>query len=114
MRRQRHTQLQLPEPCLLFFHHPPLTDTVPDQFIDFPDFHVEASDGFYALANAHKAKIAGIFVGHGHLWAHDLLFGTIPVFETEAIADPGGVPGSGHVVAVDPAAGSYVVTRLDP
>lgn len=82
-------ELQKPEPCLLFFHHPVVTDKSSDVVWSFfaEDFQVDDNDRFYDIAGAYTGKIKAIFVGHGHMWATDTLYGEIPVYKTAATGD---------------------------
>jgi hypothetical protein len=105
-------QLAEPEPVFLFFHHPPITDSLLS-FWSFAgaSFQVAADDPFYALAEAYADRIRAIFVGHGHLWESDTLNGSIMVYETCAIGDAFGQGDHLHVVQVDPATGVILVDR---
>jgi len=105
-------ELLRPEPVFLFFHNPVYSDSwytvwsaVGNSFKVVPD------DAFYTLAETYADKIRAIFVGHGHLWAEDTLSGTIRVYETSSIGDGMGSPENINVVSVDPAAGTFTVTR---
>jgi hypothetical protein len=42
---------------------------------------------FYNILEKYKNNIKGIFVGHGHLWLNDTLFGKITVYETNSFGD---------------------------
>jgi hypothetical protein len=107
-------QLALPEPCVLFFHHPPFTDDPGRLWSMLSSFLVEKSDRFYAIAESHKDSILAIFVGHGHLWVKDTLFGTVEVFETSATGDHNGDASSFHAVVVSPTSGLIDVLKGDP
>lgn len=80
-------ELQKEKPALLFFHHPIETDNVkiwgkPKDLIT-----PEKEPKFYSIIENYQNHIKGIFVGHGHRWVEDILFGTIPVYETDSFAD---------------------------
>jgi len=96
-------------PAILFFHHPPKTDSDTVMFAAPPGFLVADGDRFYDVAKTHAAKILAIFVGHGHVWERDRLYKKIPVYETGAIGDTGGNAENIHVVTVDPNAPSIEV-----
>lgn len=76
------------ENVILFFHHPLRTDSI--------DYWYKKTKGtitkekepqFYEILASNKAKIKGIFAGHGHMWMHDKLFETIKVYETASFGD---------------------------
>lgn len=101
-------QLLNPEPCLLFIHHPLITDNNADRAWSpgGAAMQVKAGDRFYAVAQANRDRIRGVFVGHGHVWEEDTLNGTTPVYETGAIADYAGTADNVRVVLVDPTTGT--------
>ncbi len=110
-------ELAQPEPAILFFHHPPITDNAEvfdedEALFSFAgeSFYVDAEDGFYDLTQANKDKILAIFVGHGHIAERDMLFETIPVYETPAVGDTGGNKDHMHIVDVDPAGPTIQIT----
>ncbi len=107
-------QLVQPEPCILFFHHPPFTDDPKRLWSVLPSFQVQEGDRFYAIAEAHRDKIFGVFVGHGHLWTKDHLFEKIQVYETSSTGDTNGDTQSFHVVRVSPSQGLTEVIKGDP
>lgn len=85
-------QLNDDKPTILLFHHPLKTDHFkiwckPKHLIS-PD----KEPRFYALLEKYRPHIKGIFVGHGHRWVQDRLFGTIKVYETASFADSKGSP----------------------
>ena len=96
------TELARPEPCVLFLHHPIITDhnATVRWSLAGESFQVRAGDDFYRIIGLYRDKILGIFVGHGHMWARDLLQGRIPVYETGALGDGGGHRDNVHVVTV--------------
>ena len=47
---------------------------------------------FYAILEKYQQSIKGIFVGHGHRWVQDQLFGTIKVYETDSFGESRGLP----------------------
>jgi len=75
------------QPTLIFFHHPIRTDN----FRFWADLGEIADQDdepeFFKIIESNKAKIKGIFVGHGHMWVHDKLFDQIDVFETASFGD---------------------------
>ena len=97
------TQLAGAEPCLLFVHHPLVTDHDSDRTWSAAgrSFQVQ-SDRFYSLVDTHRTRVAGIFVGHGHLWESDTLHGLIPVFETGPVGDIYGSGANIRIVRVTP------------
>lgn len=101
-------QLLNPEPCILFIHHPLITDNNAQRSWSpgGTTMQVKADDRFYAVARANSARILGIFVGHGHLWESDTLNGTTPVHETASIGDYLGESDNIRTVSVDPVAGT--------
>ncbi len=96
-------ELEQPQPCILFFHHPIHTDNVSRLWTMMPSFHVESGDRFYEIIDACRDRIRGVFTGHGHLWAKDFRAGTIPVFETCAVGDHNGSGENFHVATIDSA-----------
>ncbi|MEI6809259.1 MAG: metallophosphoesterase [bacterium] len=105
-------ELQKPEPCLLFFHHPVITDNsdIAWSFLG-RDFQVDENDRFYDIASAYTDKIKAIFVGHGHMWATDTLFGAIPVYETASTGDYLGQADNMSRVTVDVENGVFRVEQ---
>lgn len=95
-----NAELEKPEPAILFFHHPPKTEG--KQYFSIASFLVGPDESFYPTVKEHKDKILGMFVGHGHFWAKDTLYG-IPVYETGSVGDTGGNKDNLHIVEVDPA-----------
>ena len=80
-------QLKNNLPAVLFFHHPLETDhfrlwAKPKDLITD-----ENERYFYGILEKHKDKIKAIFVGHGHRWVQDTLFGKIQVLETPSFGD---------------------------
>ncbi len=94
-------ELDQAEPVLIFMHHPPITDSEDSLFSFLPTFLIEEDDPFYDLVENVKDKVLGIFVGHGHIWEHDTMFGSIPVYETSSIGDTNGHPDNIHLIDVD-------------
>lgn len=90
-----------PEPVIIFLHHPLFTDDS-KAFFSIDTFLVAEDDPFYSLIEPEKDRILGIFAGHGHIFERDLLYGTIPVYETGSIGDSAGHPENIHVVDFDP------------
>lgn len=108
-------QLQKSEPCVLFMHHPVISDDPWVMWsIGFNTFQVNSNDRFYDIARTYANKIEAIFVGHGHMWAKDTLHGTIPVYETASVGDSGGDKDNFHIVQVDPEQDDYTVTIGNP
>ena len=108
------SQLTQPERCLLFLHHPPLTDDPMHLWSMLTSFQVQASDRFYEIVENNRSKIEAIFCGHGHLWCTDTLYETIEVFETSATGDHNGDATSFHLVRVSPTRGLVEVVKGDP
>ena len=104
-------ELNEPEPCLLFFHHPVKTDR---RYIYFclNSYKVAEEDEFYDIAELYKHKIHGIFVGHGHVWAYDTFYDEIPVFETAATGDRNSNEKRGHIITVNPYGDKYTLSRM--
>lgn len=104
------TALANPEPCLMFIHHPVITDhnSIRTWSAGGLAMQVRADDRFYAVARSNKDRIKGIFVGHGHRQEMDTLDGTIPVHETASIGDYGGAPRNIRVVWMDPITGKML------
>jgi predicted phosphodiesterase len=81
------SELSDDRPVILAFHHPLETD----------NFRIWCKPGhlvtrkkeprLYSLLQAHKQKIKAIFVGHGHRFVSDRLFGTIGVHEVASFGD---------------------------
>lgn len=107
-------QLFEPEPSFLFFHHPVRTDNMLKAIWSAAGstFKVQKDDAFYDLAEDFKDDIQAIFVGHGHLWAHDTLHEEILVYETGSIADTMGNSNNIRIIEVDPSTQEFNVSRL--
>ena len=73
-------------------------------------FLIVDGDGFYDLIETAAPRVLAVFVGHGHMWEHDTMLGTINVYETGALGDTNGNPDNVHIVDVDPAGASITVT----
>lgn len=108
------TQLAQPERCILFMHHPPMTDDPARLWAMLPTFYVQQGDRFYSIVEAHRDRIEAIFVGHGHLWTKDTLYDTIQVFETSSTGDTNGDTQSFHLVEVSPTRGLVEVVKGNP
>lgn len=87
------------EPVILFFHHPVKTDHI-RIWAKREDMVTEKMDTrFMELLRLHREQIRGMFVGHGHMWVKDKLYGEIPVFETASFGeDPENI---GYLVGID-------------
>jgi hypothetical protein len=74
-------------PAFLFFHHPIKTD----------HFRIWCKPGdlitekrepeFFSILRKYRNQIKGIFVGHGHMWNHDVLYDSIKVYETNTFGE---------------------------
>lgn len=80
-------ELEEGKPTLLFFHHPIETDNFTIWAKPKDLITPGKEEQFFELVKEHKTQVKGIFVGHGHRWIEDILFGTIPVYETDSFAD---------------------------
>lgn len=88
------------KPVILFFHHPVKTDH-PRIWAKKKDMvTLERDPRFMQLLSEHREQIRGIFVGHGHMWVKDRLYGEIPVYETASFGDAEVV--CGYQVSLDP------------
>lgn len=80
------------KPTILLFHHPLKTDHrriwCKSKDLITPDNETR----FFSLLENHKLQITAIFVGHGHRWVKDTLFGSIKVFETDSFGESKGLP----------------------
>lgn len=86
------TELEKGLPSILIFHHPIETDHY-NNWGKAKDLITEKLEPeFYAITKSYQKQIKGIFVGHGHSWITDDLFGTIKVHETKGFADSEQVP----------------------
>jgi 3',5'-cyclic AMP phosphodiesterase CpdA len=76
------TQLADQVPTTLYFHIPMQTDSLLTYWCS-PDnlMTAEAEPRFYAMLEAHRSHVRAIFVGHGHVWSNDTLYGDIEVRE---------------------------------
>ena len=103
-------ELANPEPCLIFLHHPVITDNnaLKRWSAAGVSFQVRSDDRFYTVVQSNKDRIKGIFVGHGHLKEKDTLEGTIPVHETASIGDYNGSSNNIRVVWMDPFTGKML------
>lgn len=85
------SQLEDKMPTVLFFHHPLKTD----HLRIWCGFRTKITDKkeprFYSMLRAHRKTIKGVFVGHGHRWVHDVLFGSVPVYETDSFGEEPGL-----------------------
>lgn len=104
------TELQKSELCLIFIHHPIITDhnALKTWSAAGLAMQVRADDRFYTVAQSNKDRIKGIFVGHGHLKEKDTLEDTIPVHETASIGDTGGSSNNIRAVWMDPITGKML------
>ena len=101
------SQLANSEPCLVFLHHPLITDH--NALKSWSNVgQVRSGDRFYTIARTYKSRIKGIFVGHGHFNEHDTLEGVIPVYETAATGDYNGSSTHIRVVWMDPNTGVMI------
>ncbi|MDZ7765881.1 MAG: metallophosphoesterase [Melioribacteraceae bacterium] len=91
------------KPTLLFFHHPIQTDNTPEVYLNKYKEKDLITAGreprFFEIVEEHKENIKGIFFGHVHIWAKDVLFETIPTVLTNSLADQPGLPF--HLIKVD-------------
>lgn len=89
------------KPSVLFFHHPIETDNLPKIFSKgFKDLITPGNEPkFFELVNKYKNNIKGIFFGHVHIWAKDILFKTIPTYLTNSFGDQKGMPF--HLLKID-------------
>ena len=65
---------------------------------------------FFDIVEAHTDQVQAIFVGHGHLWVHDTLFDTIPVYETASLGNSFANPRIVHLLRCDPSTGLVEVS----
>ncbi len=85
-------QLNDDKPTILLFHHPLKTDHR-RIWCKVKDLITPANEPrFFSLLENHKLQIKAIFVGHGHRWVNDTLFGSIKVFETDSFGESKGLP----------------------
>ncbi|MCX7591313.1 MAG: metallophosphoesterase [Kiritimatiellae bacterium] len=109
-------ELSQSEPCVLFLHHPVVSDN--NEAVRWSlagaSFQLEPQDGFYRLVRIHRQKILAVFVGHGHMWAKDTLYDTIPVYETGPLGDRGAHRDNVHIVTVFPGENAVMVEIGNP
>ena len=98
------------EPVIILMHHPVFSDRDDALFSILKSFFIQQDDPFYDILESHKDKVLGIFVGHGHIWERDTIFGSIPVYETGPIGDGNGNKDNIHIIDVDPLTPSINVT----
>lgn len=103
--------LEKKEPAILFCHHPPITDSNKKLWALYSAYRIDPEDFFYDIVKQHTDTILAIFVGHGHFWQSDTLFGTIKVHETAALGDMLGKGDNISIVDIDPAARQVRVHR---
>lgn len=103
--------LERKEPAILFCHHPPRTDSNGKVWTFYSAYQIDPEDFFYDIVRHHKDKILAIFVGHGHYWQSDTLYGTITVHETAAMGDMLGDADNICVVDIDPVTRQVTVHR---
>lgn len=104
------TELINPEYCLIFLHHPIITDfnSIKIWSAAGAAWQVRSDDRFYTVVRTYKDRIKGIFVGHGHVQENDTFAGTIPVHETAAIGDYNGSGSHIRAVWMDPFTGKMI------
>jgi len=85
-------QLNDSTPAILLFHHPLKTDNFKIWCKAKDLITPEKEPRFFSIMEKHKKQIKGIFVGHGHRWVQDRLFGTIKVYETDSFGESRGLP----------------------
>jgi hypothetical protein len=108
------TELAGGKPTMLFLHHPLQTSAL--KYWCKKNLVTQKQEAaFFALLKQHKSQIKGIFVGHGHLFVKDTLYG-VPVFETGSVGENPilGGPQNHHVITVHPASQSITVTKGSP
>lgn len=74
-------------PSILCFHHPLLTDNIRIPTEPHDQFTPDSEPEFYSILEKHQNDVKGIFVGHGHQWLQDRLFGTIPAYMAASFGD---------------------------
>lgn len=74
-------------PAILNFHHPLHTDNVKVKTKPYSVITPEVEPRFYRILEKYKDRIKAIFVGHGHRWMQDRLFGTIPAYMVASFGD---------------------------
>jgi 3',5'-cyclic AMP phosphodiesterase CpdA len=75
------------KPTLIFFHHPIKTDNI-IIWCKPKDLITETKEPvLFSVLKKYKKQIKGIFVGHGHRFMEDILFGTIPIYETDSFGE---------------------------
>jgi 3',5'-cyclic AMP phosphodiesterase CpdA len=109
--RWLETCLEKKEPAILFCHHPPWTDSESKVWAFYGSYRIDPEDFFYDVVRRYKDNVLAIFVGHGHFWQSDTLYGTIPVHETAALGDMLGEADHISVVDIDPVTRQVTVRR---
>ena len=79
-------------PTVLFSHFPLKTDHLRIWCKKKDLITPDREPRFYSILRKYKQNIKGIFVGHGHMWIHDTLYETIPVYEVESFGDSKKLP----------------------
>ena len=74
-------------PAILCFHHPLLADNIRIPAEPHDLFTPETEPRFYAILEKYKDRVKGIFVGHGHRWVQDRLYGSIPAYMAASFGD---------------------------
>jgi hypothetical protein len=98
-------------PAILFVHHPMITDSTNKRWAFYNSYRIDPEDPVYDIVRQHRDTILAVFVGHGHLWQSDTLYGTIDIHETGPIGDMLGKGDNICVVDVDAAARRITVHR---
>jgi len=80
-------ELETDKPVLVFSHHPIDTDNFRMWCKSKDLITSEKEPKLFNILSAHKSKIKGYFVGHGHMWVSDKLYDTISVYETNSFGD---------------------------
>ncbi|MFC2084251.1 metallophosphoesterase family protein [Bacteroidota bacterium] len=104
-------ELENGQPILVFFHHPLETDNFKFWCNPKDLITAEKEPDFYRICEEYKSQIKAIFVGHGHMWEQDLLFGTIEVRETDSFADNEKSPF--HIAGIDTSKEKVSISRFE-
>jgi UDP-2,3-diacylglucosamine pyrophosphatase LpxH len=81
------SELQDGRPAILAFHHPLETDNFRIWCKPAHLIRKKNEPRLYSVLEKHRDKIRAIFVGHGHMFISDRLFGTTDVYEVASFGD---------------------------
>ena len=101
-------QLSDGKASFLFFHYPVQTDHFRIWAKPIDLITQDNEPEFFSILQKHKNTVKAIFVGHGHMWNDDVLYGSINEYETTTFGEKKAQ--SFNIVEVDKSNNSFKVT----